>query len=68
MLSVITTMNRVVKNQKIQIGTLKALGFSNNRILFHYIGYGFWISTFASILGLVLGYYLIGSIFINLEM
>ena len=68
MLSVITTMTRVVKNQRVQIGTLKALGFSNNRILFHYIGYGFWISIFASILGLVLGYYVIGQVFINLEM
>lgn len=68
MLSVITTMTRIVKNQRTQIGTLKALGFSNNRILFHYIGYGFWISIFASILGLILGYYLIGRIFINLEM
>ena len=68
MLSVITTMTRVVKNQRVQIGTLKALGFSNNKILFHYIGYGFWISVFASIFGLILGYYLIGSIFINLEM
>ena len=68
MLSVITTMTRVVKNQRVQIGTLKALGFSNNRILLHYIGYGFWISIFASILGLVLGYYVIGQVFINLEM
>jgi len=68
MLSVITTMTRVVKNQRVQIGTLKALGFSNNRILFHYIGYGFWISIIASVIGLILGYYIIGSIFINLEM
>ena len=68
MLSVITTMTRVVKNQRVQIGTLKALGFSNNRILLHYIGYGFWISVFASLVGLVLGYFLIGNIFINLEM
>ena len=68
MLSVITTMTRVVKQQRIQIGTLKALGFSNNRILFHYIGYGFWISIFASIIGLLLGYFFIGSVFINLEM
>ena len=68
MLSVITTMTRVVKNQRVQIGTLKALGFSNNRILFHYIGYGFWISVFACIIGLVLGYYLIGKIFLGLEM
>ena len=68
MLSVITTMTRVVKNQRIQIGTLKALGFSNNRILIHYIGYGFWISVFACIVGLILGYYAIGNVFINLEM
>ncbi len=68
MLSVITTMTRVVKNQRTQIGTLKALGFKNNKILFHYIGYGFWISILASIIGLLLGYFVIGSVFINLEM
>lgn len=68
MLSVITTMTRVVKNQRIQIGTLKALGFSNNKILLHYIGYGFWISVSACIVGLILGYYAIGNVFINLEM
>ena len=68
MLSVITTMTRVVKNQRIQIGTLKALGFSDRKIIFHYIGYGFWISILASIIGLVLGYFIIGKIFIDLEM
>ena len=68
MLSVITTMTRIVKKERTQIGTLKALGFSNNRILFHYIGYGFWISLFAVIAGLMLGYFAIGTIFINLEM
>ncbi|MBR3897671.1 MAG: ABC transporter permease [Bacilli bacterium] len=68
MLSVITTMTRVVKNQRTQIGTLKALGFSNGKVLFHYIGYGFWISILASIAGLFLGYYFIGTTFINLEM
>ena len=68
LLSVITTMTRVVKNQRIQIGTLKALGFSNRKVLFHYIGYGLWISIFASIIGLILGYFVIGKIFINLEM
>ena len=68
MLSVITTMTRVVKKQRIQIGTLKALGFSNTKILFHYIGYGFWISIAASIAGLILGYYFIGTVFMNLQM
>ena len=68
MLSVITTMSRVLKRQRIQIGTLKALGFKNFKILMHYIGYGFWVSLIASILGLIAGYYLIGGLFISLEM
>ena len=68
MLSVITTMTRVVKKERVQIGTLKALGFSNRKILFHYMGYGFWISVVASIVGLILGYYFIGTIFMNLQM
>lgn len=68
MLSVITTMNRVIKNERIEIGTLKALGFSNSKVLFHYIGYGFWISLFAAIAGLLLGYFFIGNVFISLEM
>ena len=68
MLSVITTMTRVVKNQRIQIGTLKALGFKDRRVLLHYIGYGFYISLIASILGLIAGYYFIGNFFISLEM
>ena len=34
-LSVITTMTRVVKKQRVQIGTLKALGFKNRKITAH---------------------------------
>ena len=68
MLSVTTTMTRVIKKQRTQIGTLKALGFSNKKILLNYIEYGIWTSVTACILGLILGYYLIGNIFMNLEM
>ena len=68
MLSVITTMTRIVKKERTQIGTLKALGFSNRKVLFHYIGYGFWISLLAATVGLILGYYFIGNVFIGLEM
>ena len=68
MLSVITTMSRVIKNERVEIGTLKALGFSNKKVLLHYIGYGFWISLFASIFGLFLGYFFLGQVFISLEM
>ena len=68
LLSVITTMTRVVKKQKLQIGTLKALGIKNYKILFHYVGYGFWVSLFASIVGIILGRYFIGSVFLGIEM
>lgn len=68
MLSVITTMTRVIKKQKIQIGTLKALGFKNHQIILHYVGYGFWVSLLAAICGILLGRFFIGAVFINLEM
>lgn len=67
-LSVITTMTRVVKNQKLQIGVLKALGFSNLKIIMHYVGYGFWTSLFGTIFGLILGRYFLGSVFLGIEM
>ena len=38
-----------------QIGVLKALGFKNRTIMFHYISYGFWMVLAGSILGLILG-------------
>lgn len=68
LLSVITTMTRVVKNQKLQIGTLKALGFSKLKITMHYVGYGFWVSLVGAALGIILGKYFLGSVFLNLEM
>ena len=61
-------MRRVVKKQRIQIGTLKALGFKNRRINMHYIGYGLWISLFAAILGLIVGPLFIGNVFIGMEL
>lgn len=68
MLSVITTMTRVVKKQKLQIGTLKALGFSKRKINMHYIGFGFWVSLFGAIFGLILGKLFIGNVFLGMEM
>ena len=68
LLSVVTTMNRVVKKKRLQIGTLKALGFKQRKIVLHYISYSFWISIVAVLLGLVAGRYFIGSVFIGLEM
>ncbi|MDF2986712.1 MAG: transporter permease protein [Eubacterium sp.] len=55
LLTILTTMTRMVNNQRTQIGTLKALGFKKRKILFHYISYGFWLSLSGALLGAVVG-------------
>ncbi len=67
-LSVVTTMTRVVKKQRIQIGTLKALGISKRKINRHYVSYILWIAIIASIIGIIAGPFTIGKVFISMEM
>ncbi len=55
-LTMITTMQRITVNEKTQIGTLKALGFKNRRILAHYTSYGLFIGIVGSIIGVLLGF------------
>ena len=55
MLTLLTTMTRIISNQRTQIGILKALGFKDRTIMFHYISYGFWMVLAGSILGFILG-------------
>lgn len=54
-LGIITTMTRVTANQRTQIGTLKALGFSKRTITIHYISYGVIITAVGDILGALIG-------------
>lgn len=67
-LSVVTTMNRFVKKQRTQIGTLKALGFKKRKIVTHYINYGFYVSVVAAVLGIFAGAYSLGLFFLGREM
>ncbi len=57
-LTMVTTMHRVAAKEKTQIGTLKALGFKNRRILLHYSSYGLFIGLVGTALGCGLGYWL----------
>ena len=57
-LTMITTMNRITISEKTQIGTLKALGFRDRRIIRHYTSYAVVISVIGSVLGIVMGYVL----------
>lgn len=54
-LTIVTTMSRLVNNQRTQIGILKAVGFKRRRILWHYISYGLWISIVGSVAGALVG-------------
>lgn len=55
-LTMITTMNRITISEKTQIGTLKALGFRDKRIVRHYTSYAVVISLIGAVLGVALGY------------
>ena len=55
MLTMITTMSRIAVNEKVQIGTLKALGFKDRRITRHYTVYGLLIGLLGTVLGIGLG-------------
>lgn len=55
-LTMVTTMHRIATKEKTQIGTLKALGFKNRRILRHYTSYGLFIGIVGTAFGVALGY------------
>lgn len=55
LLTLVTTMSRVISAQRMQIGTLKAMGYSNKSIILHYLSYGFVLSLSGSLIGLVIG-------------
>ena len=55
-LTMVTTMHRICASEKTQIGTLKALGFKDRRILTHYSAYALIIGLLGTIPGIAIGY------------
>ena len=51
----LTTMTRMVEEQRTTIGGLKAMGFSRGSIAIKYVGYGFLSSVIGAVLGLAVG-------------
>ena len=52
------TLKRVIELDRAQIGTLKALGYSNLIILAHYMFFGLVTGTIGSLAGIILGTFL----------
>ena len=56
-LIVMTTLSRMIDNQRMQMGTLKALGFSARQIRNHYLSYALVPSALGALLGTLIGHY-----------
>ncbi len=52
---IIIMLSRIVSNDRIPIGVLKALGYSNSQVLIHYTGYALSIGIVGSIIGILVG-------------
>ncbi|MEK4324575.1 ABC transporter permease [Paenibacillus sp. FSL R7-0312] len=61
----LTTMTRMVEEQRLQIGTLKALGYGAMDIMTKFLVYGTLASLAASIAGLAIGFTLFPGIIYN---
>lgn len=66
LLVIITTMKRMIAQQRTQIGTLNALGMKKRKILFHYLSYSFALSVIGCILGIVLGMLTFGRLMVDM--
>lgn len=58
----LTTMTRMVEEKRMEIGSLKALGYRNGEIAFKFLVYAAIASLCGAILGLFVGYYLFPTI------
>lgn len=67
-LSVATTMTRLISRDRTKIGTLKALGFSNAKIFWHYISYGVYLSILGGLAGIIVGPLMISKFFMSITM
>ncbi len=61
----LTTMTRMVDEQRVNIGTLKSLGYSKGAIAFKYIIYSFTATLLGCILGLAVGFTLFPTVIFN---
>ncbi|HAB01099.1 MAG TPA: hypothetical protein DCE08_06540, partial [Ruminococcaceae bacterium] len=56
LLTMVTTMHRLTAKEKTQIGTLKALGFHDSKIIRHYTSFAFLVAIVGTALGIGMGY------------
>ena len=60
------TMTRMIENQRTLMGVLKGLGYSNLQIMLHYQTYPLLVGLLGSIIGSLIGVFIVGSSLIGL--
>jgi len=60
----LTSMSRMIEEQRVQIGTLKALGYNKIQISFKYLIYAFLATMIGGVVGMIIGFKLIPTIII----
>ena len=58
----LTSMTRMIEEERIEIGTLKSLGYTNIQIITKYVLYAFLACIIGGVLGMSIGFYLLPSI------
>lgn len=61
----LSTMVRLVEDQRNQIGILKASGYSKRVIMWHYTSYGIYVGVLGALMGVIVGPNVIGRILIR---
>lgn len=61
-------MTRLVQQQRTIVGTLKALGYRNRDIFFHFIQFGLFVGVTGAVLGCILGYWIAGGMTVQYRM
>jgi putative ABC transport system permease protein len=66
-LIVLSTLTRMIENQRMQMGTLSALGYNRRKIRSHYLSYAFVPSLVGSLTGLMVGRYTLPDMLYKME-
>ncbi|MBW1784456.1 MAG: FtsX-like permease family protein, partial [Deltaproteobacteria bacterium] len=61
-------MSRLAQQQRTIVGTLKALGYGNRDIFFHFIQFGLFVGACGALLGCLLGYWIANGLTIEYRM
>ncbi|MFA5066181.1 MAG: FtsX-like permease family protein [Dehalococcoidia bacterium] len=61
-LTIYVLLNRLIESQRIQIGLMSAMGYSQGTIMMHYLGFAFTVGIIGSLTGVIAGHLWAGAL------